>query len=166
MDLHMKDYLSLGNAVSGFLAIVFFFPFGYLPAFGLVILAIIFDFFDGIVARKHNAHNEFGKQLDSLSDVISFGVAPSLIVLLQHNLLIGLEFFAMLLGAVLFLNAVILRLVKYNLHSGGAVYFGLPSPLAALLLLAFGWVDWKIAFALYLILGFLMLSNFKVKKPF
>ena len=166
MQLRLKDCLSLANAISGFLAIVFFFTFGYVSAFALVVLAAAFDFLDGFAARKSKSHDELGKQLDSLSDAVSFGVAPALIVLLQHNPELGLNFFVLLLGAVFFLSATVIRLAKYNLQEEKGVYYGLPSPFAALLLLAFGWVDLLMATVALFLLGILMVSRFKLKKIF
>ena len=104
MELGLKDYFSIANACSGFLALAFFFSFGFASAFALIVLAMAFDYFDGIVARKGNAHNEFGKQLDSLADAVSFGAVPAMLVLLQQNAAIGLNFFVLLLGAVFFLE--------------------------------------------------------------
>ena len=166
MELHLKDYLTLGNAACGFLALALFPVFGFFSSFGLIVLAMVFDFFDGIVARKDNAHNEFGKQLDSLADAVSFGVAPAALVfftLLPKDFYV---FILLLLGGIFYLSAVVLRLAKYNLQSEKGVYYGLPSPLAAFLLLAFGWFNAWFSIALLFVLGILMTVRFKVRKVF
>ena len=64
MELGLKDYFSIANACSGFLALAFFFSFGFASTVARIVLAMSFDYFEGIVAHKANAQNEFGKQLD------------------------------------------------------------------------------------------------------
>lgn len=69
------------NLVSGIIAIALAFH-GQLTGAGIfILLAAVFDFFDGMVARLLNVHSEIGKELDSLADVVSFGVAPAVIML-------------------------------------------------------------------------------------
>lgn len=83
---HLADWLTLGNAVCGVGAL--FAVMGYLQgqgvqclflACGLVALAFVFDVFDGRVARWRQQASLLGRELDSLADVISFGVAPAII---------------------------------------------------------------------------------------
>lgn len=105
----------------------------------LIFCAAIVDFLDGFVARLLKATSPMGKQLDSLSDVVSFGVAPSLIVyqLLrityarQEN---GLDVsLAMLLPSLIVACAAAWRLAKFNLDESQQYSFkGLPSPAAGL----------------------------------
>ena len=76
----IQNFLTLLNLVCGCIA-VFFAGQGKLEWAGLAIFAAaVFDFSDGFIARLLNAQSELGKQLDSLADVISFGVAPGLIM--------------------------------------------------------------------------------------
>ncbi len=111
----------------------------------LLLLAGIADLLDGAVARAMNAESEFGVMFDSLADAVSFGVAPS--VLMLKNLSLeqgtGLSFFAVI-GAMLFSLCGILRLVRFNVKTaeskGNAAlmadqkknFTGLPIPAAAL----------------------------------
>src|SRR5262245_60181251 len=83
---HLADFLTLGNAACGVIAI--FTVMGYvetrsssrlLAATALLPLALAFDIFDGRVARSRRMHSAMGRELDSLADVISFGVAPAAI---------------------------------------------------------------------------------------
>jgi len=166
MQLHLKDYVSLANACSGFLALPVFFLFGYFSSLALVVLAVAFDFLDGIIARKDKAHNEFGKQLDSLADAVSFGVVPPILVFFFHSPASFLEFFALLLGGLFFLSAALIRLAEYNLQKESGFYYGFPSPLAAFLLLLLGWIGVAFAVFLLFLLAGLMLSKFKLKKVF
>ena len=91
----------------------------------------VFDFFDGFIARKLNLQSEFGKQLDSLADLVTFGTAPSIIVYCTLNNYISEELFywpIILLSLIIQLFSA-LRLAKYNIDSRQDIEFlGLPSP--------------------------------------
>lgn len=78
---NIPNSLTSLNLVSGCIAIALAFH-GLLSYAGyLILIAAVFDFFDGMVARALKVHSEIGKELDSLADVVSFGVAPSIILL-------------------------------------------------------------------------------------
>ena len=106
--------------------------------------AAIIDFFDGFLARLFKASSEMGKQLDSLSDVVSFGVAPGMILyqLLRIGFAQGdngldVSIFA-LLPAFIYTAAVAWRLGKFNISTNQTHSFkGVPSPAAGLLIASF-----------------------------
>ncbi|HAN78898.1 MAG TPA: hypothetical protein DCQ31_14620 [Bacteroidales bacterium] len=110
----------------------------------LILVAAVFDFVDGFAARLLDARSELGKQLDSLSDLISFGVAPSVIlyVLLKQALEIesfsfSLPFWQMAVLMSAFLVALFsaFRLAKFNIDTRQTSKFiGLPTPASALLI--------------------------------
>jgi len=161
--LKTKDYLTLANAACGFMAIVVMQLYGFIPAVFLVFLAAFFDFIDGKVARLKKEHDDFGKQLDSLADGVSFCAAPALIVAM------AVDSPVVLVGCLFFLMAGLIRLAKYNVQSEKTHYVGLPSPIAAMALLIlalpFSWFnEWLVAI-LALSLGLLMLSQALFKKP-
>jgi CDP-diacylglycerol--serine O-phosphatidyltransferase len=136
--------LTLGNAVCGFGSITFSakaapstaqaaMDIDYLFLAGiLVFAAMVFDLLDGHVARLTNQSSDFGRQLDSLCDAISFGIAPALIVL-KFSYHYHPRF--LWVTAVLYLLCVVLRLARYNVERGGddvhESFMGLPSPAAA-----------------------------------
>src|SRR5437763_7203163 len=99
-----------------------------------LLFAAVFDTFDGLVARQLGATSEFGKEYDSLADVVTFGAAPAVLMFAWglhelHNLGGGIAF--------LFLVAVSLRLARFNVMTGKTDYryfVGLPSPAGALTL--------------------------------
>ncbi len=98
--------------------------------------AAIFDTIDGLVARQLGAASEFGKEYDSLADVVTFGTAPAVLVYAW-----GLHVLGNLGGAIafLFLVSVSLRLARFNVMTGKTDYryfVGLPSPAGALTLAA------------------------------
>lgn len=99
-----------------------------------LLIAAVFDTFDGLIARQLNATSEFGKEYDSLADVVTFGAAPAVLVYAW-----GLSVFEKLGGGIafLFLAAVSLRLARFNVMTGKTDYryfVGLPSPAGALTL--------------------------------
>jgi CDP-diacylglycerol---serine O-phosphatidyltransferase len=143
-------------------------------------LAALVDFLDGFIARLFKASSALGKELDSLADVVSFGVAPGMI--LYHFLRMsyaqeqaGLDIsFVFLLPAFLFPCAAAFRLAKFNLDESQAYGFkGVPTPAAGLLVASFPLIyfyshsalltnillnRWAL-YALILLLSYLMVSN-------
>jgi CDP-diacylglycerol--serine O-phosphatidyltransferase len=148
----LPTLLTLCNAACGFGAITIAAKIGpermggpelLITAAQLIFLAMLFDMLDGSAARLTNQTSDFGAQLDSLCDAISFGVAPGFILLQlanpDHHLLAqaAFTFPPRLLWAiaVLFMACAILRLARFNVESDeedSHEYFsGLPSPAAA-----------------------------------
>lgn len=80
MKRHLPNFLTCCNLICGCLGIVFVLENRGIPAAYLVWLAGIFDFFDGFAARILKVSSPIGKELDSLADVVSFGVLPSLVM--------------------------------------------------------------------------------------
>ena len=83
-DFHLADFFTLGNAACGVAAIFFAMlymgsgaPFHFFAAAALAPAAFLFDVLDGRIARARHQHSALGRELDSLSDVISFGAAPA-----------------------------------------------------------------------------------------
>lgn len=136
------------NLFSGCLSVVFAFEGNLIYASYFIGLAAIFDFLDGFAARILKAYSNIGKDLDSLADVISFGLAPSIILfkLLQKalnidNLLIeNIAFSSLLILLSAFLIAIFsaLRLAKFNNDARQTTGFiGLPTPANAILIASF-----------------------------
>ena len=114
-------------------------------------LAAVVDFLDGFVARLFKATSEMGKQLDSLADLVSFGVAPGLIMYQFLRLTIAQEEGALdtsmvsLLPALLIPVAAAWRLARFNLDAGQAYSFkGLPVPAVGLFVAALPLIYWNI----------------------
>jgi len=133
------------NLASGCAAAIFAIQADYKTAAYLILLSAVFDFFDGFAARLLKAYSPIGKELDSLADVVSFGVAPGLMIyskISETSQLAGypqwLAWFALLIPVF-----SALRLAKFNIDERQTGSFlGLPTPANALFW-AFG-----IAFAL------------------
>lgn len=133
MIKHIPNAITCCNLLSGCISIVLLCN-GYVTAAGIMIfVAAIFDFFDGFAARLLKAYSAIGAELDSLSDVVSFGVAPSFIIyhyLQSTPVSVSISSFNVI-PFVAFLLAVFaeLRLAKFNVDDRQTTSFiGLPTP--------------------------------------
>jgi CDP-diacylglycerol--serine O-phosphatidyltransferase len=151
----LPTMVTLGNLFSGFLAIAYLtdsmhvdptwsadqadlFRVGlYTKAMWCILFAMIFDAFDGWVARKTGSASDFGAQIDSLSDVVSFGAAPALLFKVTVEAAPGVisPRLALIL-AVVYLACAALRLARFNVETDPSPeahrsFKGLPSPAAA-----------------------------------
>lgn len=196
----LPNLLTTGNLCCGFLSIVFAMTdamrLSNLPAFEqafvysawLIMLAMVLDLFDGLVARVTKSTSKFGVEYDSLADMVSFGVAPAILVylsVLRYHGKIGWVF------ATAYVIGGALRLARYNVQSGTTEnkhFIGLPIPAAAGILssyvllshwggwyyeskkvflnVAMGWYEERITFfnqafipILTILLAFLMVST-------
>lgn len=129
---HIPNTITCMNLISGTGSIIFAFQGDFMAAFLLMLLAAVFDFMDGLAARTLHAYSDIGKELDSLCDAVSFGLAPSLIL---FNYLQQASFTP---SWLIYLTLMIapfsaLRLAKFNLDTRQTTSFiGLPTPACAL----------------------------------
>ncbi|MER2109191.1 MAG: CDP-diacylglycerol--serine O-phosphatidyltransferase [Solibacillus sp.] len=125
--------LTLCNFASGVLAIYAVFAQRFSIAVLCICFGLIFDLFDGWTARKLNAVSTFGKELDSLADIVTFGLAPAI---LAYQLVLS-ELGQIGLGvALLYSIGAVLRLARFNaMQSDLPTFIGLPVPGAAIGLL-------------------------------
>ncbi len=136
---HIPNFITMLNLASGVISITAVMQGNLVWAALFIFLAAVFDYLDGTAARLLDARSEIGKQLDSLADVVSFGVAPGLIMfqLLMFQCEGGgnmLEKFHIIpYFALLIPIGSALRLAKFNLDTRQEVNFiGLPTPANAL----------------------------------
>ena len=115
---------------------------------GLIFLGMVFDAFDGKVARMTNNVSEFGAELDSLADALTFGVAPAFLSVVMLHVMSGgeSEFHSIYLIPSAFMICAILRLARYNVErhdeSKDKGYFkGLPTPAGAAALVSLIWLE-------------------------
>jgi len=162
----IPSLFTVANLFLGIVAIILVFPENSKPdiAAMMVIIAMLMDGVDGRVARALNAQSEFGKELDSLSDVISFGVAPAFIM--YSVAFMQLNPAPAWIITALFPICGALRLARFNVVSGMPGYFiGLPIPAAGGVLATLALFHQEISIAVLLastlILSFLMVSTVK-----
>ena len=181
----LPNLLTTGNFFCGVVSVVHSLNGRFVPASIWIFIAMLFDFFDGQMARFSKSSSKFGEQFDSLADLVAFGIAPMIMVyqMSLHQLgRLGL--------AVAFIYSVCcaLRLARYNAHIKSGVtnknFVGLPTPAAAGLVCSCVLVAYRydipnmgtILPFLMLIAAFLMVSSFEYptwqafglrkKKPF
>ena len=135
---HIPNALTCMNLFSGCIACVMAFHANFEMAMLFIVIGAVLDFFDGLAARLLHAYSNIGKDLDSLADDVSFGVAPALIVFSlfkEINYPDYLSFLANWLPYAAFLIAIFsaLRLAKFNNDTRQTTSFiGLPVPANAL----------------------------------
>jgi CDP-diacylglycerol--serine O-phosphatidyltransferase len=176
----MPSAFTLGNLFFGFWSIVSAFNGNFRWAGWFIVFAGILDMLDGRVARLSGTGTRFGAELDPLVDVISFGVAPALLMYFLDFSTAGR--FAWIL-CYIYVVAVALRLARYNVLSAGkaptAWFTGMPSPSAGMTLAVYypfsqtNWYRASLAYldlqheglvVLMLLLAVLMVSNVKYPK--
>jgi len=135
----LPNILTTFGLFSGFFAIILATKGQYSEAAIAIFVAMLWDGLDGRVARLTNTQSEFGEQYDSMADMVSFGVAPAL--LMYFYLFEGLGKVGWI-GAFVYVAAGSLRLARFNTQIGvqDKRYFqGLPSPAAAALIAGLVW---------------------------
>ena len=160
-EFHLADFFTLANAACGTAAIFLAMQYmateslaHFLAACAMAPAAFVFDVFDGKIARARNQHSSLGRELDSLADVISFGVAPA-----------AMGFAAGMQGGwdaamlLYFVCCGVSRLARYNVtaeslsgDSGKVKYFeGTPIPTSVVIVGVLAWCAWdgKLAYDLW-----------------
>ncbi len=128
--------LTIGNLLCGFFAIAWVFHEDYAFAAGAILVAAVLDLLDGTVARMTGTTSELGVQLDSLADVVSFGVAPAMLAHVWAFKPVSgrLDLIVEVLPAALFVAAGAFRLARFNVQTAfldKRYFVGLPIPAAA-----------------------------------
>lgn len=158
------------NMFCGFFSIITASQGNYNYAAWLIIVAAVFDALDGLVARLTNSSSELGVELDSLSDIVSFGCAPSFLIYSSYfyefeNVGIILSSLPLIAGGF--------RLARFNVQLVGyekSFFIGLPIPTAALTIVAFVLAFYQNGFAepyassiipMIIIVSYLMVSNIR-----
>jgi CDP-diacylglycerol---serine O-phosphatidyltransferase len=195
---HLPNLFTLINLLFGSLAVVFILQSGQtlvvmndeVPIINLpekiwlgslcIGIAAVVDFFDGLVARLCKATSPMGKELDSLADVVSFGVAPGMILYQFLRMSFARQADGLDISVVWLLPAMIIpcaaayRLAKFNIDESQRYGFkGVPTPANALLIASFPFIFWFsnsetivllllnkwFIYALIIVLSYLMVSN-------
>lgn len=128
---HIPNFITMLNLFTGSVGVYYAFDGNFKLSFLAILIAGLFDFFDGLAARALKAYSPMGKELDSLADVISFGLAPGVIVfsLLEQSVYPEWVKFA---GFIIPVFSA-LRLAKFNIDENQtASFIGLPTPANAI----------------------------------
>jgi len=167
----LPSLLTIGNMYCGLLSIVYTINGEFNLSAWMIVLALLFDISDGSIARLTKSTSNFGKELDSLADVVTFGVGPA--VLVYRSILYNFQHIGIFLVTVYAITGA-LRLARYNIQSEGVVksFTGLPIPGAGCLIATFvlmklkydhGFIYNYLAL-LIVVLAFLMVSTITYPK--
>jgi CDP-diacylglycerol---serine O-phosphatidyltransferase len=130
----------------------------YQSASMLIFLSAFFDLFDGRIARSLRVNNRLGVELDSLADIVSFGVAPALLFHSMTDPSIITD-----IALLLYPSMGALRLARFNANPTEGYYIGLPIPIAGLIIALMGMFEYSNPY-ISIFLAILMVSPFKLKK--
>jgi CDP-diacylglycerol--serine O-phosphatidyltransferase len=166
----LPNLLTTGALFGGFYAVLSGFSGSYELAAIAIFVAMVFDGLDGRVARMTNTQSDFGVQYDSLSDMVSFGIAPAIVIYGWGLTGLGKVGIA---AAFVYASCAALRLARFNVQStlsNSKLFIGLPSPAAAALIAGFVWSAHSVDPSMFVsgftalltaVAGLLMVSNFK-----
>jgi CDP-diacylglycerol--serine O-phosphatidyltransferase len=168
--LSIADLISITNAILGFLAIIMIFLNEVHYSFSFILLALIADGIDGLVARKIN-HSNLGEYMEAMGDMISLVIAPSLFVyqiyvkdiinsnnIFQHYILI------IILTIFLFFN--ILRLSSFHIMKNEKIFLGLPASASTIIILILSYlmIDFLYILLIIIIISIALISNINFPK--
>ena len=147
--LKLKDYITLIGTSLGIIALVCA-CIGRrdLLSLGFFLVAITLgtDMVDGYIARKTKTVNEMGKELDSLSDSLTFGIAPAVLVYQSFKTDTLFDLF-IIVGSICFAFGALLRLARFNITESPG-YTGVPTPLSALSIITFFYANYFYSLAM------------------
>ena len=164
----IPNIITLTNLSFGVLSILAVYDGDYVAGAVLIMLAAFIDRYDGKAARYFNTACELGKSLDSLSDLISFGVAPGILMFVKFNSQNTGILPLMILLAYVVCGAY--RLARYNVTEFDGFFMGVPITVAGFMIAAFSlWAPCNltteiISNVITVLLAFLMVSKFKLQK--
>ena len=162
---HTANMLTIGNMAFGGAAVMAALNGAYSFSVLFIFIAALLDRFDGIVARKLNQESELGKQLDSMSDIISFGVAPAILIYQLALIDFGI---AGMVFTVIYISTGAFRLARFNISEANGYFTGLPITAAGTILTLsyFGLEVFPSVVYMFLVLicSLLMISTFTLRK--
>ena len=161
----IPNTVTLSNLVLGITSLWFTVESQYKEAAIAILLAMVMDGMDGRLARRFNVSSDFGKELDSLSDLVSFGVAPALLT--YCGVMHPLGYVGFILSMIFAICGAI-RLARFNVLEIKEYFVGIPITFAGPLMAIFVLMSNRLNFYFYPIiialLSYLMISNIKVHK--
>lgn len=174
--LSIADAISITNAVFGFLAIIFLLSnldiceeFQIRASFSFILLALLADGLDGIVARK-TKKSEIGEYLESMADMTSLVIAPAVFIYFIYSDIVGcclIRLVYLLFALILFLSFGIIRLASFHLMKKDKYFIGLPASVSTIILLIIAFIKVEFIYILpaVIIIGAATVSDIKFLKP-
>jgi CDP-diacylglycerol--serine O-phosphatidyltransferase len=158
--------VTLFNIVFGSLSLVSTLHEDYQTAAIFILLAVVMDGLDGRIARKLGIISDMGKELDSLCDLVSFGVAPA--ILLYAQVLYSFPYSLGLIAAIFYIMCGAFRLARFNVLNLSGYFVGIPITLAGAFLAPISWFAYDLPdyliMATMVFFSVMMVSTLKIRK--
>jgi CDP-diacylglycerol--serine O-phosphatidyltransferase len=172
----IADLISITNVIFGFIAIIFLISdiitdedLRLRLSFSFILLALLADGLDGVVARK-TRNSDIGEYLESIADMTSLIIAPSIFIyFVYHDFLSSYIYnhIYLMIALVLFLSLGAIRLASFNKMKSNKFFLGLPASVSTIILLVLSYFElgFILIFTAIIILSLLMISNIRFPKP-
>jgi CDP-diacylglycerol--serine O-phosphatidyltransferase len=150
--ISIADLVSLINAIFGYLAVLVIFLNNVNLSFSFILISLLADGFDGIVARK-TGKGELGGYMEAMADMISLSIAPSFFVYIAYNNIANTTIYyhsALIITLIVFLSFSIIRLASFHIIKGKNYFIGLPSSAGTIFIIALSF--FKVNFLLILVI--------------
>lgn len=161
----IPNIITLANLIFGLISLLYTMQGMYNESAVAVLFAMVLDGLDGRLARHLQVSSDFGKELDSLADLVSFGVAPALLT--YACVLNYMSYLGMVIAFVFALCGAI-RLARFNVLNIKTYFVGIPITVAGPMMAIFILLSHRLPLAFYpvasIVLSYLMISNIKVPK--
>lgn len=173
--LSYADLISISNAIFGILSIIFLFSnlidssdLRFRVSFSFILIAILADGLDGIVARKIGK-SEIGEYLEAMADMTSLTIAPAIFIYFIYSDITAYfiyENIYLFFALILFLSFGIIRLASFHILKNDKFFIGFPAPASTILLLILAYlkIDFIYILPAVVIIGAAMVSNLKFPK--
>jgi len=169
--LSIADIVSISNSILGFLSIVMIFLGETYISFSLILLALLADGLDGIVARK-TKHSDIGEYMEAMADMISLGIAPSVFVYRNYinNIIISESIYwhsLLVIILIVFLSFSIIRLASFHIIREKKFFIGLPASASTIIIIILTYlnIEFTYIFPVILIISLAMISYVRFPKP-
>lgn len=165
--MNLPDIITYLNLIFGLISIHFSIKSEFFLSSIMIIIAIIMDYLDGKIAKSLHEKTRFGKEIDSLTDLVSFGIAPGIFGYFYSSLIGGPHLF-LLISISFSILCGLIRLARYNVMSYSKGFIGMPITMNGLIILLAYFIKTNNAILpfVYIISGLLMISPIKIKRIF
>jgi len=165
--MSVADVVSLLNAVLGFCAILFLFSEEIRLAFSFILLAILADGLDGIIARK-TRHGDLGEFLEAMADMTALGIAPAFFVYTVYYELFSADvwyYFGVGVVLVLFFSLSVIRLASFHIMKQKDFFIGLPASASTILIIILAFFEVEVLYVLIILVVISLVMVCKIRFP-
>lgn len=167
--LSIADLITLTNVIFGFMAIIMVFLHEIRFSFSFILLALLADGLDGIVARK-TRKGELGEYFEAMADMTSLGIAPAIFVYaVYHDAISYCIYYSsyLIIVLVLFLLMSAIRLASFHIMKDKNFFVGLPASASTIIILtlSFFGIEFLYILTIIIIVSIVMVSNVRFPKP-